>query len=212
MAMEGHGDEGAGAGDPRLEELAGLLQHAEPANGSGSSRPVAVLSDKTTDPVRIRRDADAIEAELRATARSNADARAAVVRRKETRGRIERTIVCALLLLCGLWVADNAIGFIATPKRTAVVYANGDRYLSAQYLAPANGHGIHEKVDCWSAGSRERVWKAAAPFGSVIPYRCGDSAALIVAPGPISTLVIGFGVMCALGLAVVYRRRARAWF
>jgi hypothetical protein len=207
MATEGHG---GSTDDPRLAELAGLLDRAE--SPSGSMAPVAMLSEKTTDHSRIHRDADAVEAELRASARRHADARAAVVRRKEARGRIERTVVCALLLLCGLWVADNVIGFFATPKRTEVVLVNGDRYLAAHYLATANEHGIHEKVDCWSAGSKQRVWKAAAPFGSVIPYRCGESAALIVVPGPLSTFVAGFGVMCALGLAIVHRRRAREWY
>ena len=206
MAMEGQTE----PGDPRLFELAGLLHHAESANGS--ARPVAVLSAKTTDPERVRRDADAVEVDLRATARSNAEARAAVVRRKEVRGRIERTIVCALLLCCALWMADNVIGFVAAPKRTEVVDATGDRYLAPHYLASASDPGTRQKVDCWSAGSRERVWKAAAPFGSIVPYRCGESAAMMFLPGPISTLVFGFGLMCALGLAIIYRRRRREWY
>jgi hypothetical protein len=211
MAMEGQGGRGGPASDPRLVELAGLLHRAEATNGSPSPRPVAVLSEKTTDPTRIRRDADAIEAELRATARSNAEARAAVVHRKEVRGRIERTIVCALLLLCGLWVADNAIGFVATPKRSQYVYSDGSRHLARHYTYPLN-EAEPQSIDCWYTRSSERVWKAAPPFGWAIPYRCGESAALIAAPGIISTGVLAFGLMCMLGLMIVHRRRVREWY
>jgi hypothetical protein len=68
-------------------------------------------------------------------------------------------------------------------------------------------------VDCWNTGSVENVWKVAPPFDRLAPYRCGDGAAAIVVPGPMSVFALGTAFFGTLVLMWSWwRRRRGTWY
>jgi hypothetical protein len=138
--------------------------------------------------------ASPIEAELRATATTNAEAHKRVARRAAMRARLEYLVAALLLAVALGWLADNVIGY-ATSARVETKKAP-----TAQ-------------IDCWAAGSRATVWRAAAPAGALLPKRCGDTALTVAIPGMVSAGVIAVGLLAGLLMWRVARRRWRAnWY
>jgi hypothetical protein len=56
------------------------------------------------------------------------------------------------------------------------------------------------------------VWKAPPPASLVVPYRCGDSIAAAVVPGPISIGAWVLAFVCAILLVELRRRRKVSWY
>lgn len=137
--------------------------------------------------------ASPIEAELRATAQTNAEAHKRVARRATRRARIEYFVAALFAAVALLWLADNVVGY-ATSNRV-------------EAKAPTT------QIDCWTTGAKTTVWRAAAPANAWLPKRCGDTVLTVAVPGPISAGVIAIGLLAGLVMWRVARRRWRAnWY
>ena len=138
-------------------------------------------------------EASPIEAELRATARTNAEAGKRGVRRAALRARVEYVIAALFLAVACCWLADNVIGYATSTRVQAKPAAS--------------------QIDCWSRSSTSTMWRAAPPFGSLLADRCGDTAATVAVPGPVSAGVIAVGLLASLVTWRIARRRRRAnWY
>src|SRR4051794_40630101 len=210
------------ADDPRVRELYELVSHVRvlttgvtprsmhpagnhvaapaPADASAPAYPAVSTQD-------VLDEVDRMEAELRATARSNSETAEKSKRRWAGRGLIERCLV-ALVVVAGLgWVADAALGYqYAKPAQLRVVAAGR----GARVEVPHHGYQL---IDCWATGSVENVYKVAPPFDRLVPYRCGDGIAAVLVPGAMSVFALGavfFGTLVLLWSW--WRRRRGTWY
>jgi hypothetical protein len=148
-----------------------------------------------------------VENDLRAVARKNAAAAAPVVVRRKWATRVLRIVLVVVVLAAALWVAGNAFSYRSS--------ASAERPVTGSHLQTTvelEG-GASERVDCWYTDSIERVREAAAPFDSVIPYRCGEGLVSAFVPGPFSAVAAGIALVGSTVLLVgAVRRRRSNWY
>jgi hypothetical protein len=150
-----------------------------------------------------------VSSELQELARTNTPES---VRRARHADRRHRREVLLLVLLLGLglvWVGGNLVGYLRSDAQERTVSGRG---FGVQHVQLTDGSTA--RVDCWSSGPVEQVWKSAAPVGWVMPYRCGEGALAAGMPGLMSA-VAAFVVLLALMLLHVVRKRHRqrlAWY
>jgi hypothetical protein len=155
-------------------------------------------------------DAHRVSAELQGVARGNTagdSRRFAHVRWRRT----ALTIVLLVLFVGGLaWIVDNVVGY---SQRTQGVTIGGVVDTGATATVDLSD-GRRIRVECFDAKPGVLVWKAPAPAGFVVRYRCGNDPLAAELPGMIS---VGAAVVVLLTAAALLFLRARwrrknAWY
>jgi hypothetical protein len=151
-----------------------------------------------------------VSSELQGVARDNTPTDA----KRTTRTRRRRRVVAAVLgflFVAGLvWVADNVAGYVSRPRGATAVRVDDGTLTSTVVLAD----GRRVTADCFDAGAGVTVWKAPAPAGWIVGYRCGNEPLAAEFPGRISVAAAALALL-GLGLLVGLRarwRRTAAWY
>jgi hypothetical protein len=129
--------------------------------------------------------------------------------RADTRGRVLRTISWIGVVLALVWIAGNVVGYYTAEQYERPVVSGTSVIVPASVRLPGD---VAKGADCFGEHAGTTVWKAAPPASLVVPYRCGDSIAAAIVPGPIS---IGAWVLAFVGailLVELHRRRKVSWY
>jgi hypothetical protein len=155
-------------------------------------------------------DAHRVSTELQGVARGNTpgDSR----RFAHVRGRRTAvTIGLLALFVCGFaWMTDNVVGYSQRGQSPTIVRVADTGATATVVLSD----GQRVSVECFDAKPGLAVWKAAAPAGSLVGYRCGNDPIDAEFPGVLSVTAGGVLVLSA-GTLLFLRarwRRKNAWY
>jgi hypothetical protein len=147
------------------------------------------------------RDAHRITDELHEIAQKNTPAEARTAKRARTRHALVLIVVCCVLGVSMLWVADSAIGYTTkTPVPGRV---------QSRSTVIVDNHAA--RADCFTTNALQPVFRGGAPFTM---YRCGEGMKSVLVSGPISVGVLAAIVLCLTFLAISQTRwrRKNAWY
>jgi hypothetical protein len=129
--------------------------------------------------------------------------------RADTRVRVLRTAGWIGVVLALVWIAGNVVGYFTAEQYERPVVAGESVMAPASVRLPGD---VAEGADCFGQNAGATVWKAPPPASLVLPYRCGDSIAAAVVPGPISIGAWVLAFVCAILLVELRRRRKVSWY
>lgn len=147
------------------------------------------------------RDAHRISDRLHEIAQQNTPTSTRNARQAVLRHRVLTGVAVCVLAVAMLWIVDNAIGFTSSEPQPALVTSRTSVVVDKQ----------SQFADCFTTGTAQPVYKAAAPFAS---YRCGEGVRGVLASGPITVGALVLTVLSLTFLAVQQSRwrRKNAWY
>jgi hypothetical protein len=151
-----------------------------------------------------------VSSDLQGVARDNTPADA----KRALRGKLRRRslgLLLALLTVVGVvWIVDNAAGYANRSQGTTITRVVSTGATATVLLSD----GRRVSADCFDAKPGVLVWKASAPAGSVLGYRCGNEPIDAELPGPVSAALAGAALVSAIALVALRARwrRKNAWY